>query len=135
MIRKSIIFTDVPLLKAFLYRERFQLVPFFYFRGAPFSKFTRHFPAVLEYECEDKEEMQPMEAELLKRGLSENGVKLGRSIPESQRVKREILHLLTALIIIISLNIMQAWDTMAFRFRWMILILYLLRIPRSSIIR
>jgi len=97
MIRKSIIFTDVPLLKAFLYRERFQLVPFFYFRGAPFSKFARHFPAVLEYECEDKEEMQPMEAELLKRGLSEDVVKLGRSIPESQRVKREILHLLTAL--------------------------------------
>ena len=32
MIRKSIIFTDVPLLKAFLYRERFQLVPFFYFK-------------------------------------------------------------------------------------------------------
>jgi hypothetical protein len=97
MIRKSIIFTDVPLLKAFLYRERFQLVPFFYFRGAPFSKFARHFPAVLEYECEDKEEMQPMEAELLKRGLSEDVVKLGKSIPESQRVKREILHLLTAL--------------------------------------
>ena len=38
-----------------------------------------------------------MEAELLKRGLSEDVVKLGRSIPESQRVKREILHLLTAL--------------------------------------
>ena len=37
MIRKSIIFTDVPLLKAFLYRERFQLVPFFYFKGAPLS--------------------------------------------------------------------------------------------------
>lgn len=97
MIRKSIIFTDVPLLKAFQYREFFQLVPFFYFKGAPFSKFARHFPAVLEYECEDKEEKQPMEAELLKRGLSEDVVKLGRSIPESQRVKREILHLLTAL--------------------------------------
>lgn len=97
MIRKSIIFTDVPLLKAFLYRERFQLVPFFYFKGAPLSKFARHFPAVLEYECEDKEEMLPMEAELLKRGLSEDVVRLGRSIPESQRVKREILHLLTAL--------------------------------------
>lgn len=55
MIRKSIIFTDVPLLKAFLYRERFQLVVFFYFKGAPLSKFARHFPAVLEYECEDRE--------------------------------------------------------------------------------
>ena len=97
MIRKSFIFTDVPLLKAFMYKKRFQLVPFSYFKGAPFSKFARHFPAVLEYECEDKEEMQPMEAELLKRGLSEDVVKLGRSIPESQRVKREILHLLTAL--------------------------------------
>ena len=31
MIRKSIIFTDVPLLKAFQYREFFQLVPFFLF--------------------------------------------------------------------------------------------------------
>ena len=48
MIRKSIIFTDVPLLKAFQYRELFQLVPFFYFEGMPFSKYSRHFPAVLE---------------------------------------------------------------------------------------
>ena len=97
MIRKSIIFTDVPLLKAFQYRELFQLVPFFYFEGMPFSKYSRHFPAVLEYECEDKEEALPMEAELQNRGLSEDVVKLGRTLPESQRVKREILHLLTAL--------------------------------------
>lgn len=98
MIRKSIIFTDVPLLKAFQYREFFQLVPFFYFEGMPFSKYSRHFPAVLEYECEDKEEALPIiEAELLNRGLSEDVVKLGRTLPESQRVKREILHLLTAL--------------------------------------
>ena len=38
-----------------------------------------------------------MEAELQNRGLSEDVVKLGRTLPESQRVKREILHLLTAL--------------------------------------
>ena len=97
MLRKSIIFTNVPLLKAFLYRDRFQLVPFFYFEGAPFSKYAKHFPAVLEYKCEDKEEVQPIEAELLKRGIGEDVVKLGRTLPESQRVKREILHLLTAL--------------------------------------
>lgn len=97
MIRKSIIFTDVPLLRAFRYKECFQLVPLFYFEGMPFSKYSRHFPAVLEYECEDKEEILPVEAELQNRGLTENVVKLGRTIPESQRIKREILHLLTAL--------------------------------------
>lgn len=74
MLCRNIIFTKVPLLKAYRYRDVFQLVPFFYFKNMPFSKYAWHFPAVLEYEVRDvKEEIQPYEDELREKGLPRTG--------------------------------------------------------------
>ena len=98
MLCRNIIFTKVPLVKALRYKDVFQIVPFFYFKNMPFSKYARHFPVVLEYEVENiKEEIQPYEDELRKRGLSEDVISLGRRLPSQVRVRKEILHLLTAL--------------------------------------
>jgi len=98
MLCRSIIFTKVPLVKALRYKEIFQLVPFFYFAKMPFSKYAMHFPAVLEYDVDNfTEEIQPYEDELRRRGLSEDVISLGRKLPSQVRVRKEILHLLTAL--------------------------------------
>jgi len=98
MLCRNIIFTKVPLLKAYRYRDVFQLVPFFYFKNMPFSKYAWHFPAVLEYEVRDvKEEIQPYEDELREKGLPEETIALGRKLPSQIRVRKEILHLMTAL--------------------------------------
>ena len=85
MLCRNIIFTKVPLLKAYRYRDVFQLVPFFYFKNMPFSKYAWHFPAVLEYEVRDvKEEIQPYEDELREKGLPIEVV--------NELVKNAILH-------------------------------------------
>lgn len=98
MLFRIIIFTKVPLTKAYRYRDVFQLAPFFYFPNMPFSQYAWHFPAVLEYEVLNiKEEIQPYENELREKGLSEDVLKLGRILPSQIRVRKEILHLLTAL--------------------------------------
>ena len=97
MYCRSVIFTDAPLIKAIRYRNVFQLVPFFYFPNAPFSKYVSHFPCYLEYEVEDKDEILPTEDEFRKRGISEDVLRLGRKIPNQTRARKEILHLLTSL--------------------------------------
>lgn len=97
MLFKTIIFSDAPVLKGFRYRDRFQLVPFFYSGAAPMSKYAKHFPAFLEYEAEKMEEELSFESELKERGVSADVIKNGRYIPNQERVKREILQLLTCL--------------------------------------
>lgn len=79
------------MVKALRYKDVFQIVPFFYFKNMPFSKYAWHFPAVLEYEVENiTEEIQPYEEELRKRGLSEDVISLGRRLPSQVRVRKEI---------------------------------------------
>jgi len=52
----------------------------------------------LEYEVRDvKEEIQPYEDELREKGLPEETIALGRKLPSQIRVRKEILHLMTAL--------------------------------------
>lgn len=97
MYCRSVIFTDVPLMKALRYRDVFQVVPLFYFPKAPFSVYAQHFPCFLEYEADVKEEELPTEDVLREKGLSEEIIKLGRRIPSQTRVRMEILHLLTSL--------------------------------------
>ena len=97
MLFKTIIFSDVPVLKGFKYRDRFQLVPFFYSKSAPISEYARHFPAFLEFEADAIEEELLIEDKLKESGLSEDTIKKGRLIPNQERVKREILQLLTCL--------------------------------------
>lgn len=97
MLFKTVIFSEVPVLKGFKYRNRFQLVPFFYSRAVPMSKYAKHFPVFLEYEAEEMEEELSFESELKERGVSEDVIKNGRNIPNQERVKREILQLLTCL--------------------------------------
>ena len=97
MYCRSVVFTDAPLVKAIRYKDAFQLVPFFYFPQAPFSEYAHHFPYFLEYEVEDKDEVLYNEDELRSNGFSEDVLKLGRNVPNQTRVRKEILHLLTAL--------------------------------------
>ena len=97
MYCRSVVFTDAPLIKAIRYQDVFQFVPFYYFPQAPFSHYAHHFPCFLEYAVEDKEEVLPIEDVLRKKGLSEDVLKLGRKVPNQTRVRKEILHLLTAL--------------------------------------
>ena len=88
MLFKTIIFSDAPVMKGFRFRDRFQLVPFFYSGAAPMSKYAKHFPAFLEYEAEKIEEELSFESELKERGFSEDVIKNGRYIPSQERVKR-----------------------------------------------
>lgn len=98
MYCRNVIFSNAPLLKAIRYRNLFQMVPFFYFSKAPFSPYASHFPIFLEFQVEDGcEEILPTEDFLRKKGISEDAIKHGRTIPQETRVKREILHLLSTL--------------------------------------
>ena len=97
MLYKTIIFSNAPVLKGFRYSDRFQLIPFFYSKEAPISKYAKHYPVFLEYEAEYKENELSFERELKERGISEDVIKKGRNIPNQELVKREILQLLTCL--------------------------------------
>jgi len=97
MYCRNIIFTNAPLLKAFRYGDCFQLVPCFYSRNVPISVYASHFPCFLEYVVEEKEEELPIIDELKQKGFSEDVLKIGRMIPVQTRVRKEILHLLSAL--------------------------------------
>lgn len=98
MLNRNIIFTNAPLLKAFRYRDVFQLVPIFYSSQAPISAYAGHFPAFLEYEVENEaDEVIGCEEEFRKKGMSEEALSLGRKIPRQSRVRKEILHLLSSL--------------------------------------
>lgn len=98
MYYKTILFTKAPLLKAYRYRNVFQLVPIFYSQTAPFSKYASHFPAFLEYVVdENAEEELDIVDTLRKCGIPENYILAGKSIPKQSQVRKEILHLLTSL--------------------------------------
>lgn len=96
MFYRSIIFTEAPLMKAYRYRDKFQLVPIFYMPTAPISIYASHIPCILEYQVEDIEEKLPTESMLREKGLSEETLKLGRKIPNQARRRKEILHLLSS---------------------------------------
>lgn len=98
MYCRNIIYTNAPLLKAYKYRDVFQLVPIFYSSEAPISYYARHFPAFLEYKVDDKaEEIWICEDMLREKGISEDAIKEGRLIPQQSRIRKEILYLLSAL--------------------------------------
>ena len=97
MYCKNIIFTEAPLIKAFRYKDYFQLVPIFYSTKAPISHYASHFPCFLEYEADVKEEYIPTEQMLRENGMSEEVLKLGRKLPSQTRARKEILHLLSSL--------------------------------------
>ena len=98
MYCRNIIFTDAPLMKAFRYKDCFQLVPIFYSQKAPISVYASHFPCFLEYVIEDAEEVNhTLEDNLRERGISEDLLMLGRKIPAQTRTRKEILHLLSSL--------------------------------------
>jgi len=98
MYCRKIIFTNTPLLKAYRYRDLFQIVPIFYSSKAPFSYYASHFPAFLEYQIEDNEgETIICEDMLRKYGMTEEGVRMARFFPQQSRMTRELLYLLSAL--------------------------------------
>ena len=98
MYCKSIIFTKAPLLKAFRYRDSFQLVPISYSQYAPFSMYASHFPAFLEYEVYDnKENKLAIEDTMRKMGIPPKVIMYYRKLPKQTLVRKEILHLLSAL--------------------------------------
>lgn len=96
MYYRSIIFTEAVLLKAYRYRDLFQLVPIYYLPNAPLSPYARHIPCLLEYYADEKEEDIPTEPLLREKGISEEVIQLGRNIPNQTRVRKEILHLLSS---------------------------------------
>lgn len=98
MLYRNIIFTNAPFIKAFRYRDVFQLVPFFYSSQAPISVYASHFPAFLEYEVENEvAEILNCEEEFRKKGIAEDALALVRKIPSQTRVRKEIIHLLSSL--------------------------------------
>ena len=58
-------------MKAYRYRDKFQLVPIFYMPTAPISIYASHIPCILEYQVEDIEEKLPTESMFREKGLSE----------------------------------------------------------------
>ncbi len=97
MLFRTIVFSDVPVLKGFKYRNRFQLVPFFYSESAPISKYAKHFPVFLEYEVDTNEENYLLEDVFRGTFLSKEQIKAGRFIPHQKHIIKEIVQLLTCL--------------------------------------
>lgn len=97
MLKRSIIFTNAPLLKGFKYRDLFQLVPIYHFSGAPKSAYMTHFPAFLEYKTSGLETNILCEQKLIEYGVSEEDLCNIRRIPEEVKIRKEILYLLSAL--------------------------------------
>jgi hypothetical protein len=96
MFCRSIVFTKTPLLKAFRYRDKFQLVPIIYAKNAPLSIYVRHFPAFLEFQVEDCEMVDPfMEKVIKEKGLPEELIKQCRVIPGQNRIRKEIIQILS----------------------------------------
>lgn len=83
-------------MKAYRYRDLFQLVPIFNMPTAPISLYASHIPCVLEYQSDDIEETFPTENMLREKGITEEVLKLGRKVPGQTRARKEILHLLSA---------------------------------------
>lgn len=72
MLYRSVIFTNSPLLRGYRYKDKFQLVPMFYFLKAPFCRYASHFPAFIEYEAEERVEQTGIEDYLAKRDLEKS---------------------------------------------------------------
>lgn len=97
MLYRSVIFTNAPLLKGYKYRDKFQIVPKFYFPNAPFCKYANHFPAFIEYEAEEIIEHTSVEQILRKKGFDDSLLEFCAKLPNQVRVRKEILLLLTCL--------------------------------------
>lgn len=97
MLFKTIIFSDAPVLKGFKYKNKFQLVPILYTETTPMSRYAKHFPAFLEYEVDVVEEESSFEDELKKIGFSKELINFGSYLSNQERIKKEILQLLTCL--------------------------------------
>lgn len=98
MYCRNIIYSNAPLLKAYRYKDAFQLVPIFYASNAPFSYYAAHFPAFLEYQINDTMKEELMCEEMLREnGIPEDAIKKGRLLPQQSRIRSEILYLLSAL--------------------------------------
>jgi hypothetical protein len=93
---RNIIFTNAPLLKAFRYRDLFQLIPILDSKKAPISKYARHFPAFLEYRVDAKEDDNPIFEKIIRgKGLPKELLQLSKEIPVQNRIRKEILHLMS----------------------------------------
>lgn len=98
MFCRNIIYTNAPLLKAYRYKDLFQLVPIFYASKAPFSHYASHFPAFLEYQIDNTTQEELICEDILREcGIPEDAIKKGRTLPQQSRIRREILYLLSAL--------------------------------------
>ena len=97
MLYRNVVFSNAPLLKGFCYKNIFQLVPVSLNGKAPMSRYATHIPLFLEYEAEDKKEDSAILSYLKEKGMNEDLLEKGRSVPSQERVRREILTLLTCL--------------------------------------
>lgn len=118
MFYRSIIFTEAPLMKAYRYRDKFQLVPIFYMPTAPISIYASHIPCILEYQVEDIEEKLPTESMLREKGLSEETLKLGRKIPTKREEEKKYYIYYHHLPISISSNISVVRTAGVFNYLW-----------------
>ena len=93
---RNIIFTNAPLLKAFRYRDLFQLIPILDSKKAPMSRYASHFPAFLEYRVNTKEDDNPIFEKIIReKGLPKELLQLSKEIPVQNRIRKEILHLMS----------------------------------------
>lgn len=97
MIVKTVVFCDVPIFKGFKYREKFQLVPFHETELKLMMQYANHFPLFLEFAFDKVYEKLPFESELRSLGISEDKILASRHIPTQERIRDEILQLLTCL--------------------------------------
>lgn len=97
MIKRSVIFTNAPLLKGFRCRDLFQLVPISYFPNAPKSAYMTHFPAFLEYKVDNVDVDLVCEQELRDKGISDDVLRQMRNFPIEIRTRKEILYLMSSL--------------------------------------
>lgn len=97
MLKRSVIFTNAPLLKEFRYRDLFQLVPMSYFPNAPKSAYMTHFPAFLEYKVDNVDVDLVCEQELRDKGISDDVLRQMRNFPIEIRTRKEILYLMSSL--------------------------------------
>ena len=97
MIVRTVVFCDVPIYKGFKCLDRFQLVPFPKKELNIIKKYASHYPLFLEYKIEEVEEILPFEDKLKSMGFSDSRIHEARLYPIQNRVRKEILQLLTCL--------------------------------------
>lgn len=95
---RNIIFANAPLLKAYRYRDLFQLIPIYVSDKAPLSRYASHFPAFLEYKVDMKEDVSPIFEKIIReKGLPKELLQLSKEVPVQNRIRKEILHLMSVL--------------------------------------